>query len=424
MFQPISVFIGLRYSRSKNSAGFVSFITFFSTVGILLGVASLITVVSVMNGFENELKKRILGIVPHVIVSDFYSNNQNIARTRQWSILRTELLSQQHVLKVTPFLENEALIQSSKGLKGVLIQGIKPSLEQDNLINKNMVNGDFKHLSDQPYSIVIGQSLANKLQVDVGDEVRLIIPNLSVFTPIGRVPVQRIFTLVGIFNIGSQVDDAMVYVDSRYGAKLLRRKGDGIDKLRLYLDDAFNASKVVNQLNLNFNKTQLPAENDNVRFHLTTWNESQGALFSAVKMEKNMMWLMLSLIIAVAAFNIVSALVMVVVEKQAEIGILQTLGLARNDVVKVFITQGMVNGLWGVTFGALLGILLALNLNDILTLAGLSVFGLGVQTLPVKLEWIDVVTIVSSALLMSFIATLYPAYKASTTHPAQVLRNE
>ncbi len=424
MFQPISVFIGLRYSRSKNSAGFVSFITFFSTVGILLGVASLITVVSVMNGFENELKKRILGIVPHVIVSDFYSNNQNIARTRQWSILRTELLSQQHVLKVTPFLENEALIQSSKGLKGVLIQGIKPSLEQDNLINKNMVNGDFKRLSDQPYSIVIGQSLANKLQVDVGDEVRLVIPNLSVFTPIGRVPVQRIFTLVGIFNIGSQVDDAMVYVDSRYGAKLLRRKGDGIDKLRLYLDDAFNASKVVNQLNLNFNKTQLPAENDNVRFHLTTWNESQGALFSAVKMEKNMMWLMLSLIIAVAAFNIVSALVMVVVEKQAEIGILQTLGLARNDVVKVFITQGMVNGLWGVTFGALLGILLALNLNDILTLAGLSVFGLGVQTLPVKLEWIDVVTIVSSALLMSFIATLYPAYKASTTHPAQVLRNE
>ena len=424
MFQPISVFIGLRYSRSKNSAGFVSFITFFSTVGILLGVASLITVVSVMNGFENELKKRILGIVPHVIVSDFYSNNQNIARTRQWSILRTELLSQQHVLKVTPFLENEALIQSSKGLKGVLIQGIKPSLEQNNLINKNMVNGDFKRLSDQPYSIVIGQSLANKLQVDVGDEVRLVIPNLSVFTPIGRVPVQRIFTLVGIFNIGSQVDDAMVYVDSRYGAKLLRRKGDGIDKLRLYLDDAFNASKVVNQLNLNFNKTQLPAENDNVRFHLTTWNESQGALFSAVKMEKNMMWLMLSLIIAVAAFNIVSALVMVVVEKQAEIGILQTLGLARNDVVKVFITQGMVNGLWGVTFGALLGILLALNLNDILTLAGLSVFGLGVQTLPVKLEWIDVVTIVSSALLMSFIATLYPAYKASTTHPAQVLRNE
>ena len=424
MFQPISVFIGLRYSRSKNSAGFVSFITFFSTVGILLGVASLITVVSVMNGFENELKKRILGIVPHVIVSDFYSNNQNIARSRQWSILRTELLSQQHVLKVTPFLENEALIQSSKGLNGVLIQGIKPSLEQDNLIKNNMVNGDFKRLSDQPYSIVIGQSLANKLQVDVGDEVRLVIPNLSVFTPIGRVPVQRIFTLVGIFNIGSQVDDAMVYVDSRYGAKLLRRKGDGIDKLRLYLDDAFNASKVVNQLNLNFNKTQLPAENDNVRFHLTTWNESQGALFSAVKMEKNMMWLMLSLIIAVAAFNIVSALVMVVVEKQAEIGILQTLGLARNDVVKVFITQGMVNGLWGVTFGALLGILLALNLNDILTLAGLSVFGLGVQTLPVKLEWIDVVTIVSSALLMSFIATLYPAYKASTTHPAQVLRNE
>jgi lipoprotein-releasing system permease protein len=141
-------------------------------------------------------------------------------------------------------------------------------------------------------------------------------------------------------------------------------------------------------------------------------------------MEKNMMWLMLSLIIAVAAFNIVSALVMVVVEKQAEIGILQTLGLARSEVIKIFITQGMINGLWGVTFGALLGIMLATNLNSIMLLVGLNLFGFGVQELPIQLEWVDVVIIVFSALAMSFLATLYPAYKASTTQPAQVLRNE
>ncbi|PKI16890.1 lipoprotein-releasing ABC transporter permease subunit [Colwellia sp. 12G3] len=426
MFQPISIFIGLRYSRSKSHTGFVSFITFFSTVGILLGVASLITVVSVMNGFEGELKKRILGIVPHVIVSDFTENKADkeasTKQNKRWPVLREALLSQPHVLQVTPFLESEALIQSAKGLQGVLVQGIMPKYEQANIINTHMVSGSLEMLSNQSYSLVIGQSLANKLQVTLGDEVRLVLPNKSVFTPMGRIPVQRVFTIAGIFHLGSQVDDAMVYVDSRYGAKLLRRTGDGIDKLRLYLDDAFNAKQVVKSLELkqhdsSQSKTLNPAS-------FSTWDESQGALFSAVKMEKNMMWLMLSLIVAVAAFNIVSALVMVVVEKQAEIGILQTLGLARIDVVKIFITQGMVNGLWGVSLGGVLGVVLALNLNDIMLVIGVHLFGFGMQDLPVKLEFVDVFTIIFSALAMSFLATLYPAYQASTTEPAQVLRNE
>jgi lipoprotein-releasing system permease protein len=422
MFQPISIFIGLRYSRSKSHTGFVSFITFFSTVGILLGVASLIAVVSVMNGFEGELKKRILGIVPHVIVSDFTSNESSRKQESQWPMLREELLKKNHVLRATPFLESEALIQSSKGLQGVLVQGIMPSLEQNNIINTHMVAGSIDMLSTQSYSLVLGQSLANKLQVTLGDEVRLVLPNKSVFTPMGRIPVQRVFSLVGIFHIGSQVDDAMVYVDSRYGAKLLRRTGDGIDKLRLYLDDAFNAKKVVESLKKDQTGTEKIETLHSVSF--STWNESQGALFSAVKMEKNMMWLMLSLIVAVAAFNIVSALVMVVVEKQAEIGILQTLGLARTEVIKIFITQGMVNGLWGVSLGGLLGVIVAFNLNEILLVIGANLLGFGMQNLPIILEWTDVLTIILSALAMSFLATLYPAYQASMTQPAQVLRNE
>ena len=422
MFQPISIFIGLRYSRSKSHTGFVSFITFFSTVGILLGVAALITVVSVMNGFEGELKKRILGIVPHVIVSDFSSKGTSAEHKMSWQNLREELLTQPHVLRVTPFLESEALIQSAKGLQGVLVQGIMPKFEQKNIVSTHMVSGSMENLSTQSYSLVLGQSLANKLQVGLGDEVRLVLPNKSVFTPMGRIPVQRVFTVAGIFHIGSQVDDAMVYVDSRYGAKLLRRSGDGIDKLRLYLDDAFNAKIVVKKLVQNQDKLKANKSLDFVTF--STWDESQGALFSAVKMEKNMMWLMLSLIIAVAAFNIVSALVMVVVEKQAEIGILQTLGLARIEVIKIFITQGMVNGLWGVTLGGILGVILALNLNNILLVVGANLFGFGMQELPVKLEWFDVLTIILSALAMSFLATLYPAYQASNTQPAQVLRNE
>ena len=429
MFQPVSLFIGLRYSRSKNRAGFISFITFFSTVGILLGVASLITVVSVMNGFEGELKTRILGIVPHVIVAQEHTtqepflqkNSNRVTAFKKWPELREQLLQQKHIQQVTPFLSSEALIQSSENLQGVLLQGIIPEFEEKNIINSHMFSGSLSSLSEQAYSIVIGRSLANKLKVSMQDTVRLVLPNKTIFTPMGRVPVQRNFIISGIFDVGSQVDDSMVYVHSKYGAKLLRRKGDGIDQLRLYLDDAFNAKQVVNALTV--------GSYDNLLIKpltFTTWNDSQGVLFSAVNMEKKMMWLMLSLIVAVAAFNIVSALVMVVVEKQGEIGILQTLGLSRMGIVTIFITQGMVNGLWGVTLGSFFGILIALNLNEILATFGLTILGGGyaAQLLPVQLEVDNVVVILLSALVMSFVATLYPAIQASKTQPAEVLRNE
>ena len=424
MFQPVSLFIGLRYSRSKNRAGFISFITFFSTVGILLGVASLITVVSVMNGFEGELKKRILGIVPHIIVTQEHLTQENKIKTpsfKAWPELRIQLLQQKHIQHVTPFLSSEALIQSSTNLQGVLLQGIIPEYEENNIINRHMLSGSLLSLSEQAYSIVIGRSLADKLKVSIQDTVRLVLPNKTIFTPLGRVPVQRNFIISGIFDVGSQVDDSMVYVHSKYGAKLLRRKGDGIDQLRLYLDDAFNAEQVVGALTL-AKVVNFPIKS----LDFTTWKESQGALFSAVNMEKKMMWLMLSLIVAVATFNIVSALVMVVVEKQGEIGILQTLGLSRMGVVKIFITQGMVNSLWGVTLGSFFGVITALNLNEILAIFELNILGAGyaAQSLPVQLEVINVVVIVLSALTMSFVATLYPAFQASKTQPAEVLRNE
>ncbi len=420
MFQPVSLFIGLRYSRSKKRTGFISFITFFSTVGIMLGVASLITVVAVMNGFEGELKKRILGIVPHVIVSQTLDNTQK-GNFTAWPLLRKQLLQQNHVEQVTPFLSSEALIQSPENLQGVLLQGIVPEYEQSNIISQNIINGTLNSLSEQPYSIVIGQALARKLNVSLHDTIRIVLPNKTVFTPLGRMPVQRKFVIRGVFDVGSQVDATMVYVHSKYGAKLLRRKGDGIDQLRLYLDDAFNAKQVVQALSLDSHFT--PSID---KLTITTWYDTQGALFSAVNMEKKMMWLMLSLIVAVAAFNIVSALVMVVIEKQGEIGILQTLGLSRIGIVKIFITQGMVNGLWGVTLGSFFGVLIALNLNEILSILGINILGGGttVQALPVQLEESHVLVIILSALAMSFVATLYPAFQASKTQPAEVLRNE
>ena len=420
MFQPVSLFIGLRYSRSKNRTGFISFITFFSTVGILLGVASLIIVVSVMNGFEGELKKRILGIVPHVVVSQALSESKGKNFSR-WPAVREQLLTHQHIEQVTPLLSSEALIQSSKNLQGVMLQGIIPEFEQNNIIANNMIAGTLNILSQSPYSIIIGQSLARKLKVTLHDSIRIVLPNKTIFTPMGRIPVQRKFIVRGIFDVGSQVDDTMVYVNSKDAAKLLRRKGDGIEQLRLYLNDAFNANLVVNSL-----KASNHPEITQDKLIYDTWTESQGTLFSAVNMEKKMMWLMLSLIVAVAAFNIVSALVMVVVEKQGEIGILQTLGLSRAGIVKIFIAQGMINGLWGVALGSFTGVIFALNINEILTSLGLNILGGGnsVQALPVQLELVNVVVIVASALAMSFIATLYPAFQASKTQPAEVLRNE
>ena len=228
----------------------------------------------------------------------------------------------------------------------------------------------------------------------------------------GRVPVHRTFTVVGIFNVGSQVDEAMVFIEIKDGAKLHRNKSDGVNQLRLYLDDAFKAEHLISQLSLKY-----------PNFKFVSWQESQGALFAAVSMEKNMMWLMLSLIIAVAAFNIVSALVMVVIDKQGEISILQTLGLDRSGIVKIFITQGLTNGIFGVILGVTLGVILTLNLNTLFSLLGVNLLGAG-QELPVAINPMDILIIVSSALVMSFLATLYPAYRAAQTQPAEVLRNE
>lgn len=406
MFQPVSVYIGLKYSRSSQGKGFVSFITFFSIIGIVLGVASLITVVSVMDGLEQEQKRRVLGLVPHILMSTEQKHINN------WRDLQRDIITLPEVIQVTPFQESEALIQSKTALQGVLVHGIMPEFEQHNIINSAMEYGQLSHLDTQPFSIVLGQALARKLNVSLGDAVRLTLPNKTIFTPMGRVPVHRTFTVVGVFNVGSQVDEAMVFIEIKDGAKLHRNKGDGVNQLRLYLDDAFKAEHIISQLSLKY-----------PNFKFVSWQESQGALFAAVSMEKNMMWLMLSLIIAVAAFNIVSALVMVVIDKQGEISILQTLGLDRSGIVKIFITQGLTNGIFGVILGVTLGVILTLNLNTLFDLLGVNLLGAG-QELPVAINPMDIVIIVTSALVMSFLATLYPAYRAAQTQPAEVLRNE
>ncbi|WP_448210915.1 lipoprotein-releasing ABC transporter permease subunit [Colwellia sp. MEBiC06753] len=405
MFQSVNCFIGYRYSQSRSRTGFVSFITFFSIVGILLGVASLITVVSVMNGFEGELKKRVLGIVPHILVET----------DKPLADAQTSLLAIPEVNNVTPFEQTEALVQSVNGLAGVLIQGVTPSYEHQTILRQHFVAGGFDQLTAGGYRAVIGQALAQKLAISLGDDIRLVVPNRTIFTPMGRIPMQRVFTVVGLFNLGSQIDDSVIYIHSQDANKLMRKNQQDKHFIRLYLNDAFDAKTLVPTI-----ESILPNSD------VTTWQHSQGALFSAVKMEKNMMWLMLSLIVAVAAFNIVSALVMVVNDKQGEISILQTMGMTRSGILQIFITQGMVNGAWGVTLGLLAGLALTFGLNPLLALFNINVFGVGYtnQILPIQLQWLDVFIIVIGAFSMSFLATLYPAYRAAQTLPAEVLRNE
>ena len=410
MFQPVSLFIGYRYSSSGHRSGFVSFITFFSIAGILLGVASLITVVSVMNGFESELKKRILGLVPHVMVSPADGST-----LKNWQGLSEQLTALPHVKHATPINETEALLQSSTVVQMTMLQGITPKLEQHNIVAQRMTYGNLNELTPDKYTVIIGEALARQLNVVVGDKIRVLLPNKTVFTPMGRVPVQRIFTIAGLFHVGSQVDNSVVYMHSANAAKLLRHQPNQAEKLRLYLDDAFNVDNVVEQLSRDY---------PDYLFH--SWRESQGHLFSAVQMEKKMMGLSLALIVAVAAFNIVSALVMVVIDKRAEIGILQTFGMTRAGIVKIFISQGMINGLWGAILGVLLGLLLTFNLNNLLAIAGINILGGGpsTQQLPIDIQPMHVVLIAVSAIVMCFLATLYPAYHASNTKPAEVLRNE
>ncbi|WP_371185730.1 lipoprotein-releasing ABC transporter permease subunit [Thalassotalea maritima] len=417
MLQPVSFYIGYRYSRSQSHSGFVSFITFFSIAGIVLGVAALITVVSVMNGFEGQLKQRILGLVPHVVMENSQGQINEVER-----ILQT-VSDDERVIGASPYLQSESFIQAPGKLQGVLMQGIYPKYEQRfSLVADNMVVGNLDDLYPGQYNIIIGMKLARNLDVQLGDKLRIALPNKTIFTPMGRIPVQRQFTLVGVFQLGSQMDEHMVLVHGEDAARLMRKPRDYVDNIRLYLHDAFDADDVVSTL-----RAQLAVQGEGMQtMQFQTWSQSQGNLFAAVKLEKNMMWLMLMLIIAVAAFNIVSALVMVVIDKQGEIGILQTLGMKRQQILHIFISQGMVNGVLGTLIGAVLGVLVTLNINSILSLFSVNILGSGfvMQVLPVELRAEQVAVIVVMAILMSLLATLYPAYRASKTQPAEVLRNE
>ncbi|WP_199611729.1 lipoprotein-releasing ABC transporter permease subunit [Flocculibacter collagenilyticus] len=404
MFHPLSIFLGLRYSRSKKSAGFLSFISFFSMSGILLGVLSLIVVVSVMNGFEKQLKDRILGAVPHLIINQHDEQNTPPAE------LITTLEQLPSVSSILPYQESESIVQSPYELKGVMTQGVFDKTKGFEIIKTNMVNGSWESLFSQKYSIVIGRYLASQLKVRIGDKVKLMVTEASIYTPLGRMPSQRNFTVTGIFDTESEIDDKIVLISGDALQKLLRKKNKTAEHWRVYLHDAFEFSEVTSQL-------------DNAGIIYSSWEGTHGKLFQAVKMEKNIMWILLTLVIAVASFNIVSALVMMVTEKTSEIAILKTQGIKNITLYKTFVIQGLYNGVIGSILGVILGVLITLNINEISAVFGLSMLGPNIE-LPILLQLSDVLIIFVGALGLSLLATVYPAYQAAKIEPASVLRYE
>jgi lipoprotein-releasing system permease protein len=396
MYYPLSAFIGLRYAKAAKGSHFIAFINLFSVIGIALGLMALLTVLAVMNGFEAELKLRNLGITPHILVQQAKPSQ---AGARDFTIFPDVMAQAEQI-------DYEGLVQSPSALQGVMIQGIEPNImSQHSVIANNMLAGRLSNLGAGQYGVVIGHALARKLNLTIGEKTRL-------FGPFGRSYNQRLFTVVGIFDMASALDDKVVLLNIDDAAKLIRSKVQDVSETRLFLNDAFSYLPIVQQLN---------AEG------LTTsdWRTQQGALFDAVKMEKNMMSLMLMLIIAVAAFNIVSALVMVVTEKQGDIAILLTQGMTRSKVMQIFLFNGLYNGVKGTAWGLIGGLLLVSQLNNVIEVFNLPIYlGPNGQGLPIKLEWQQVSVLVATSLSLCFFASLYPAYRAVRTDPAHALKYE
>jgi lipoprotein-releasing system permease protein len=414
MFRPLILFIGLRYTRAKRRTRFISFITLTSVLGIALGVTALITVLSVMNGFEAELRERILGMTSHATISG--PNGQ----LRDWPALEAPLKQERRVLGWAPYIEGQAMLNSDRRVSGSLLRGILPDFEpRVSEVATHLTAGKLDDLKPGGFGIVLGSELAEHLGAYIGDQVTVITPQVT-STPAGILPRIKRFTVVGMFEVGMYEYDrnlALIHLDD--AAKLFQMEG-AVSGLRLKLDDVFHAMAITKEFN-----QKLPG------YHTSDWTQAHSNFFKAVQTEKRVMFIILLLIVAVAAFNIVSTLVMVVTDKKADIAILRTQGMTPLSVMGIFIVLGTLIGVAGTALGGVGGVLLALNVETIVPaierLIG-SKFLSGdvyyINELPSKLLWSDVTRIIGVAFLLSVLATIYPAWQASRIKPAEELRYE
>ena len=415
MFKPLILYIGLRYTRAKRRTQFISFITFTSVLGIALGVTALITVLSVMNGFEAELRERILGMTAHSTISGRYGQLDD------WPSLAERVKTMPHVEGSAPFIQGQVMVNADRQVSGTLVQGILPEYEPkvSEVANK-MKYGSLDDLKSGEFGIVLGAELASHLGVFMGDKVTIITPQVN-STPAGILPRLKRFTVVGVFQVGMYEYDrnmALIHLDD--AGKLFRLE-PAVSGLRLKLDDLFNAPVI----------TQSMADALGNDYRVSDWTKAHSNFFRAVQTEKRAMFIILLLIVAVAAFNIVSTLVMVVTDKRGDIAILKTQGLTNLSVMGIFIVLGCVIGSIGTLLGTIGGVALALNVETIVP-AIENAFGVHfmaadvyyISDVPSKLIWVDVYWIAAVAFFLSLLATLYPAWQASRINPAEVLRYE
>ena len=399
MNQPVALFIGLRYMRGHGSDRFGRFVSWLSAIGITLGVMALITVLSVMNGQQHELEKNTLGFMPQALLTSEHGsiNPQTIpANTLQLN----------GVSRITPLTTGEVVLQSAGSVGVGVMLGINP--DEEDPLTPYLLNVRQEQLQSGQYNVILGAQLAAQLGVKTGEQIRLMVPSASQFTPMGRIPSQRLFTIIGTFAANSEVDGYQMLVNQQDASRLMRYPAGNITGWRLWLDKPLQVDTLSQQ--------HLPAG-----LQWKDWRDRKGELFQAVQMEKNMMGLLLGLIIAVAAFNIVTSLGLLIMEKQGEVAILQTQGLTRRQIVAVFMVQGATAGVAGSVLGALLGVLLASQLNNLMPVIGAFIEG---GALPVEISLPQIMTITLTSILLALLSTLYPSWRAAAVQPAEALRYE
>ena len=419
MFRPLELYIGIRYIRAKRRNHFISFISIVSMLGLVIGITALITVISVMNGFDGELRSRILGMVSQATISGVGNGMPN------WEQALAIAEQNPHVRGAAPYVEQGSWVVGNGANQGAMIRGIMPAQEPKVAdIGSKMIAGKLSLLTPGSWGIVLGRDLAISLGVRPGDKVVVYAPPTgSSITPIGFMPRLKRFTVVGMFEAGMQEYDSNLAIINLHDAEKLYQM-DGPTGIRLKLDDLFAAGRVAKTLQDQFGEM-------GAAYRAQGWMESHANFFKAIAMEKIVMFIILSLIVAVAAFNLVSSLVMLVTDKQSDIAILRTLGATPRSIMGVFMIQGMLIGIMGIVVGVVCGVALAINLPSIVdwiqNITGyqfLSESVYYINNVPSQLHWSDVGWITGMAFLFSLLATIYPAWRASRTQPAQALRYE
>ena len=415
MFNPVELFIGLRYTRAKRRNGFISFMSLVSIIGIILGVMALIIVLSVMNGFEKEVRDRILNMISHITVSGYDG------KLTDWPSVVAKVKKNPEVVGTAPYISAEGMLIYKREVHGAMFRGVDPALEKTvSRVADHMVQGKLTDLKPGKFNIILGQDLALRLGVDVGDKITMVTPSANI-TPAGVLPRLKRFTVSGIFKVGFyEYDSAVGLINLDDAARVFRMDGS-VSGVQVQVKNLFEVGPVSKMLK----------EKYLMNYWVKDWSYYHANWFRAVKMEKTMISLLLFLIILVAAINIVSSLIMVVTDKRSDIAILRTLGAKTQTITRIFIIQGSVIGVAGTLLGTLFGVIISINLESLYTwlehvlhrqLIDGSVYL--ISTLPSDLHWDQVLWISAASMITSVLATIIPARRASKTQPAEALRYE